>query len=135
MRTKKRTNDKGEVFCPTCDTHKPAVSFGKSSRSPIGLAWQCKSCATERRADAHYKTRYGITAADKLDLMEGQDNKCACCNTEFGDSPRTKPVVDHCHETGAVREILCDRCNVALGIIGEDISLAEQLIAYIGRHK
>ena len=135
MNNKTRLNDKGEVFCPTCNTHKPRVSFHKSSRRKLGLNWQCKSCAAERSLDAHYKTRYGITNADKLELIEQQDNRCACCHNEFGDTPRTKPVIDHCHETGAVREVLCDRCNVALGIIGEDISLAEQLIHYIGRHK
>ena len=135
MSKKQRTNDKGEVLCPTCDIHKSRSSFGKSSRSPIGLNWQCKSCANERRADVHYRHRYGITKEDKLQLMEEQENKCACCHNEFGDTPRTKPVVDHCHETGAVREILCDRCNVALGIIGEDILLAKQLIKYIEKHK
>ena len=135
MSRKQRINDKGEVYCPSCDTNKPRVAFGKSSRSPIGVTWQCKSCAGDRSLDAHYKHRYGITHADKLELIEQQENKCQCCGNEFDGTFRRRPVVDHCHETGAVRDILCERCNVALGHIDEDVLLAEQLIAYIRKHK
>jgi len=134
MNNKTRLNAVGQVYCPSCDNHKDKSSFCKTKRNKIGLNWQCRDCAAERSLDAHYKTRYGITNQDKLNLIEEQNNKCDCCKKEFNDTPRGKPVVDHCHTTGAVRKILCDRCNVALGIVNEDVELCLNLVEYIKRN-
>ena len=129
-----RLNEKGEVYCPTCKTHKPKTEYHKMRRHKLGLGYQCKSCAASRSKDAHYKTRYGMLEEDKLTLIREQDNKCACCGGEFDDTFKGRPVIDHCHTTGVVRTILCDRCNIALGNVGEDIELCQSLIKYIRRH-
>jgi hypothetical protein len=43
--------------------------------------------------------------------------------------------VDHCHQTGKVRGVLCARCNSALGMVGDNISVLEGLIDYLKKHR
>jgi hypothetical protein len=59
--------------------------------------------------------KYGLTLSDYADLLEAQDWCCALCGT---DQPRGQGRwhVDHNHETGAIRGLLCNRCNRTLGI-------------------
>lgn len=58
------------------------------------------------------KTRYGLTEADYDEMLEKQRGLCALCGDEM-----KRPVVDHCHETGKVRGILCHPCNIKLPAI------------------
>jgi hypothetical protein len=63
---------------------------------------------------AHIKRRYGLSQTEFLRMLTGQGSRCALCQTElvlYGDCP---PVVDHCHETGKVRGLLCRACNSKL---------------------
>ena len=60
---------------------------------------------------------YNITEEQYLDMLCQQGNKCAICTVSFGGS--LKDFIDHCHETGKVRGILCFRCNTALGKMGD----------------
>jgi uncharacterized protein YbaR (Trm112 family) len=70
---------------------------------------------------------YGISAADYDRMREKQGGKCPICK-------RFQPlVVDHNHETGAVRGLLCRRCNTALGHFNDDPALLEKAAAYIER--
>lgn len=63
-------------------------------------------------------------------LLAAQGGKCAMC-------PATKDTrgrdlcVDHCHKTGKVRGLLCDRCNRLLGWLREDLSIFEAAISYL----
>ena len=43
--------------------------------------------------------------------------------------------VDHCHRTGKVREILCNKCNTTLGHVREDLNFLESLAEYLRRHR
>lgn len=55
--------------------------------------------------------RYGLTTAQYDQMLDRQDGRCAICRRQ----PRTKRLaVDHDHETGHVRGLLCDRCNRGL---------------------
>ena len=83
----------------------------------------CKGCYQRKYKpkDYHRKYRlnrlYGLTL-DQFEQMENaQCNLCALCNRPpKGTSRRTKRlVVDHDHKTGAVRGLLCQPCNRALG--------------------
>lgn len=79
-----------------------------------------------------FKSRYGITHEDRDRMIEEQNNKCLICGVEFGSSRnRTVPNVDHCHSTGKVRGILCNRCNVGLGHFLDDPDLMLKAIEYL----
>lgn len=60
--------------------------------------------------------KYGLTHERFVSLLDACEYKCAICLRPFNKSRR--PVVDHCHQTGMVRGILCDKCNVAEGLLG-----------------
>lgn len=72
---------------------------------------------------------YGITPEELKTMYDKQEGKCAICSTE----PTTKRGlhVDHCHETGKVRGLLCHGCNVALGSFKDDVQLLNNAIKYL----
>lgn len=104
----------------------------------------CRSEFTPRRQDARYccvqhqrsaasiQFRYGLTPEDLNGLLESQNHECALCG---------KPIavggfeVDHSHDTGNVRGLLCSRCNRGLGTFGDDESLLHQAIKYLEERK
>jgi hypothetical protein len=66
----------------------------------------------EYRARQNLIKRYGITLENYEAMLEAQDGGCYIC----GNPPNAKRLhVDHCHETGAVRGLLCAGCNRTLG--------------------
>jgi hypothetical protein len=81
------------------------------------------------------KKRYGITQDDYLKILEKQDFKCAVCKTEKpGTSKSNYFDVDHNHETGSVRGLLCRNCNVTLGVLEKKRNLLMKLEAYLILH-
>lgn len=74
--------------------------------------FRARSLSTTR--NAAYRRRYGITAADADALFDRQGRVCAICR----EVPKM-PQVDHDHETGVVRGVLCYRCNVGIGFFND----------------
>lgn len=74
--------------------------------------------------------RYGLTEDDYDRMLEQQCSNCAACQKASG----LRLQVDHCHETGRVRGLLCGNCNSALGHAKDDIDRLRALIAYLERH-
>jgi len=106
--------------CLSCGLDKPYKDFYKDRRPPgkrrkDDRRGNCKACDTAASYRSHLKRRYGITEDDVMRLAESQGGRCAVC----GDTPDTGKFhglhVDHCHEMGAVRGLLCRFCNLALG--------------------
>jgi Recombination endonuclease VII len=73
---------------------------------------------TERR-NRHLKHRYGITSKEYDARFAAQGGVCAICKQPPGDNVRAhwgaKLCIDHCHDTGTVRGLLCNDCNLAIG--------------------
>ena len=63
--------------------------------------------------NARLKRKYGITLEQYNAMSQEQDNVCFICKQQ------KKLVVDHCHNTGAVRGLLCNECNTAIGFLKE----------------
>lgn len=75
--------------------------------------------------------KYGITIEEYEALYEAQDGLCAICG-ETPESDRwNRLAVDHCHETGQVRGLLCGSCNRALGSFKDDPEIMQRAIAYL----
>ena len=81
-----------------------------------------------KRKRAAYKTKYGIT--DHAQLVDASGGKCALC----GSTPK-KLVVDHCHETGAVRDLICQKCNLGLGFFDDDPDSLLRAFRYLHEHR
>lgn len=58
---------------------------------------------------------HGLTRAQRKALFDIGDGQCALCGE------REARVIDHCHETGQVRGLLCHKCNMGLGALGDNV--------------
>jgi len=77
---------------------------------------------------AKLKSKYGITINEYSELFEAQKGVCKICGHEHERRPLN---VDHCHSTGRIRGLLCDKCNLAIGLIGDSKDLAMVIVRYL----
>lgn len=75
---------------------------------------------------------YGITSERYDAMLHDQHGVCAIC----GKAERSKPLsVDHDHETGFIRGLLCQNCNTGLGMFNDSIRLLAGAIVYLQDHE
>jgi hypothetical protein len=92
--------------------------------------------------DRRLKRTYGISLDDYNQKLEQQKHCCAICGIFVDDlkssnSQHNKKVlvVDHCHITSKVRDLLCNRCNTVIGLCEESTVLLNLIGEYIDKHK
>jgi hypothetical protein len=71
--------------------------------------------------------KYGLVSDDYTHMLEIQEGHCAIC----GDSPTRKLGIDHDHETGAVRGLLCNSCNLGLGKFKDSAKIIRKAAMYL----
>jgi hypothetical protein len=67
-------------------------------------------------------------------MLEDQGHVCAICGTK-DPGYKGRFVVDHDHDTGNVRGLLCDRCNTGIGFLQDNIAVLRSAINYLERIK
>lgn len=72
---------------------------------------------------------YGITQEEKLKMIEDQNGLCAICANILFENRTTH--IDHCHDTGKIRAILCHGCNTGIGLFKESIPALQSSISYL----
>jgi Recombination endonuclease VII len=77
----------------------------------------------------HLRTKYGITIEQYDEMLAGQGGGCAICGRE--PRPDISLHLDHDHDSGQLRGILCFRCNNALGDFDDDVSLLRAAVRYL----
>jgi hypothetical protein len=103
----------------------------QKQRHLVRLATDPEYRKTQRmrgRAEA-LKSHYGMTLEQYDALLEEQGGVCAIC----GERPEKHLCVDHCHQTGTVRGLLCRRCNFGLGLYKDDLRRTMGASAYLRR--
>ncbi len=85
--------------------------------------------------------KYSLSDSDWHDLLNHQESKCAICRklpTAKINGRIKRLAIDHCHETGKVRGLLCHECNAGLGMFGDNWMLLDNAIEYLsywhGKH-
>lgn len=137
--------------CFSCKTIKDKSEFDISELGFLNRI--CKNCPT---APTAYKIRnrkrnrpvghareqslkkYGITLAQYDQMIVDQNNCCKICDKEFikTSSEHRNPInVDHCHNTGKVRGLLCSKCNTALGNFNDNEDILLKAIEYLKNSK
>lgn len=146
-------------FCNRCKTEKPVTEFRVAS-GQAGYRSHCKKCLSdhyakyrkspagrrvEDRKNARYralsieerrrmwkrkwwKSQYNLSEEQHRALLQAQGEKCAIC-----DKKKKRLYVDHCHVTGKVRGLLCPKCNITLGAMGDTYDSALKYIRYLER--
>jgi hypothetical protein len=123
--------------CTKCKEEKPRSEFFKRSDRPLGIESICKTCRTIRTPEKiknERRRRYGLTDDAFLCLLSGTNGKCSICFKEF-ESECSAPFVDHCHESGRVRGLLCRNCNIALGLFRDDVQILSKALGYLEKRK
>jgi hypothetical protein len=78
---------------------------------------------------------YGITVRDYEAMFDAQRGVCAICGEPPSKDRRHDLAVDHCHDTGTVRGLLCLRCNAGLGQFDDSPDLLRRASEYVDRAK
>lgn len=73
---------------------------------------------------------YGVSAAQYYAMLDAQNGRCAIC-ARHQDAFAKRLFVDHCHQSGKIRGLLCKDCNIALGILGDSRSRVLQVARYL----
>jgi hypothetical protein len=147
-----------EKRCPKCAQWLNVRCFSRNKRQADGLQSYCKPCIDSYRTERGYKLsseamsrkrqrdrdaykespdkwweqnlirKYGITAEQYAEMLEGQQGLCAICLRPPG---KKRLHVDHCHSSGRVRGLLCDDCNLGIGKLGDDAARVTSAAAYL----
>lgn len=115
----------------------PKAGKGMNRHGVPYLQSRCKPCYSDyasslpsRRSSRRRRTlaQYGLTVEDYQAMFDSQDGKCSTCDHIAN---RQVLEVDHDHQTGLVRGLLCRGCNSALGAIDDNIQTLRNLIKYL----
>lgn len=128
----------GQWPCNKCKQYKNPEEFGKLSYNWNGLDCICKDCRSHKRKTPEerehiwefcMKKRYGISKENYYNLLEEQNGVCAICFK--AEIQGRKLSVDHNHLTGEVRGLLCSKCNMVLGLLGDNDELLLNALNYL----
>lgn len=127
----------GTRQCFKCGERKLFTSelFPVDPRHPSKLKGTCRACLRAAVRNSTLLGLYGIGTEQFDALLSAQNGACALCGTTLDRSSKvSSPHVDHCHQTGVVRGILCHHCNVLLGHARESSALLRAAINYLDAH-
>lgn len=149
----------GLKFCPECKTDKPEADFpvrktgklyayckpcnsartkawsaqNKDRKTASAKAWYAVNRESERKRarSRYFRVTYGMTQEELLLKLSQQNSRCAICDQEID---LQTLCVDHCHDSGKVRDLLCNLCNISLAPI-ERAGFLTKALAYLERHR
>lgn len=137
------------IVCSRCKVAKEKKEFGKDSTTARGISSWCKSCKKTWRSEHRkkypekariqdftndLKKNYGLTIDQYKQIHASQNGKCGCCGVDEKNFKRNLHV-DHDHNTGKIRGLLCTQCNPGLGYFEDSIEKLEKAIAYLKKFK
>lgn len=136
--------------CCVCLERKHFDDFYNYKNKSDGKSYRCKLCDDVARKKwkssnvdkARYsmrnnnlKTKYGVDIEWYETKFKEQGHKCAVCgiteNQVTGDRSHLNFAVDHNHDTGNVRGVLCNKCNRAIGMLGDSSESLNKAVNYL----
>lgn len=135
----------GFKLCKACSKTKGVYDNFYLSKAG-GYSTFCKPCAIEqtrqnkKKRPEHYKKWqqsyarkrfYGLSEEDHRAMLAAQNGRCAICGGTGTKGDPDGLDVDHDHETGVVRGLLCRTCNLGLGMLGDTESSLRRAMKYL----
>lgn len=141
--------------CSCCGEVKPTTEFTRhKKREKWGFHSYCKECANKKfkkyrrdnpegykriKRKQNLKNQYGLTVEDIERMLKNQNYKCAICGKEIflhGSSADKNKIahVDHNHETGKIRGLLCNDCNIGLGKFMDNTEYLLGAVSYLKKN-
>jgi nitrate/TMAO reductase-like tetraheme cytochrome c subunit len=145
-------------ICSNCKENKPFSEFYKDRKKASGIRAKCKVCCAydtmnwrvknrsrynnyaaawraknpERQHATDIKRHYGLSIDQYNEMLIAQSNKCKICSKLHDvNTKRGRLYVDHDHDTGKIRGLLCGACNSGIGYLNHDIDLLYMAINYL----
>jgi len=82
--------------------------------------------------------KHGVSYAQRQQMYDEQAGLCRICETpgsielaEKGAAMTGRLCVDHCHKTGKVRGLICNSCNIGLGVFKDNVEVLQRAIEYL----
>ena len=133
-----------EKKCKGCKIIKPRLAFiGRQKRNtPYHLCRECRANLSNKyrkkypkkfkEAKRKYilKKQFGITIEDYNLMLKKQNGVCGICDKK---PIKKRLAVDHCHNTGKIRGLLCDSCNRGIGQLGDTIEMLKKAVIYLNK--
>lgn len=136
--------------CAKCGEVKDRSDFATARQGKYGpVLRECRSCWSARAREWASRSKdgdvtnarrlslwaaYRITPSEYDALLSSQGGSCAICGStkkKMRKGVELEFPVDHCHVTGRIRGILCDGCNRAMGLLGDDGHRIQKAIDYL----
>ena len=132
---KTRSEFSSKYLCKKCHSSNCLARYKPTPRV-IKSSTATKSDQDNRRSNRNswLKRQYGISLAEYEEMLRKQNGLCAICNLperRVVNGTKFQLNVDHNHNTGKVRGLLCFVCNTALGKFGDSKVLLEKAINYL----
>ena len=136
--------------CSVCAERKHFDLFYNFKNKNDNKSYRCKDCddkARKKWSDANpekaylsmrgrnLKHKFGLTLEDYEKLLKEQEGKCAICEATEGNSKDWNFAVDHDHETGKIRGLLCNNCNRGLGLLQDSEELLRKAAKYVENYR
>jgi hypothetical protein len=129
--------------CSKCHRSEPIVRFAFNPKAKdrrnswctectgvSGAAWARTPNGRRAKGYSQIKNKYGVSAERFDEMVIAHAGRCGAC----GDQLINKVGIDHDHETGHVRGLLCVNCNWALGHVDDSVKRLRGLISYLQRY-
>lgn len=122
-----------EKQCKRCKRPLPFSEFSASNQRNDGLQSYCRECNRDLARKGLHHREYSLEPGGYKSMLLAQGDCCAICG--IASSELTKCLsVDHDHATGEIRALLCNKCNIAIGLIDDSSEIAERMAAYLRKH-
>lgn len=105
-------------------------SLGRGRDKPLATIEHTKN----RRKAYILKKKYGLSLEEFNQMYVNQDGKCAICEDNMIVGTKSCNV-DHNHETGKVRALLCGNCNAGIGLLKDSIEVTKKATKYLEKYK
>lgn len=146
----------GVKKCPGCKVAQPLDHFFKTKATKHGLSVYCRACSVKKHddwrrrnlevvaknakkwrnenpvlaRDHKFKSLYGLPLGEYDKMLAAQNGVCAICHKPSTNG-RGALHVDHCHQSGRIRGLLCHGCNVSVGHFNHDPNILRAAIDYL----
>jgi hypothetical protein len=150
-----KRNDSLFRVCQGCEQELPVDSFYKKATprkdGTQGYRSLCKDCYNAKSMGKYFEQQgkekqkkrsfkalmasYGITEEIYEQERVNQNYCCKLCGAHENSQPHGRLHVDHCHETGLYRGLLCNLCNVGLGAFKDNTDALQKAIGYLNENR
>ena len=118
-------------YCRECNSQKYLEV--KDAKGEYQKAYRLRNIERHKKwsRKSRLKLTYNITEEQYSSMVEQQNNCCAICESVF--TSKLKPQIDHDHDTGIVRGLLCRPCNTGIGLLKEDLKTLQSAKNYLAK--